>query len=162
MRVLDGGLATAWLASQALASSHLASMSTNDLFQRDINDFDAEDLSFIKKFAAIGDSYSAGIGSGSLLERDYHGETVACRRRDHRLIRIIAEFNCRRYDHSYPWLIHQDPRLGDEEDRDFQFESCSGALTQDVIDDQIPELNSGQQIIMVSAGMFKARHAKKT
>lgn len=64
----------------------------------------------------------------------------------------FPEWNCRRYDHSYPWLIHQDPRLGDEEDRTFQFESCSGALSQDVIDKQIPELDSDQQIILLSAG----------
>lgn len=31
------------------------------------NDFFPDDLSFIKKLAAVGDSYSAGIGAGSRL-----------------------------------------------------------------------------------------------
>lgn len=53
-------------------------MPLDGIFQRDINDFDAEDLSFIKKFAAVGDSYSAGIGAGSPLERNYHGKQRAC------------------------------------------------------------------------------------
>lgn len=61
-RKLNGFLAVIGFAGQALASDHLAFMPVNGLLQRDINDFDAEDLSFIKKFAAVGDSYSAGIG----------------------------------------------------------------------------------------------------
>lgn len=74
MRRLGSFLAAIGFARQVLASEHLASMPVNGLFQRNINDFDAEDLTFIKKFAAVGDSYSAGIGSGSPLERDYHGK----------------------------------------------------------------------------------------
>lgn len=46
------------------ASEKLAALQ-RDLFARD--DFDANDLSFIKKFAAVGDSYSAGIGAGDRL-----------------------------------------------------------------------------------------------
>lgn len=34
---------------------------------RDDSDFDPTDLSFITKLAAIGDSYSAGIGAGDRL-----------------------------------------------------------------------------------------------
>lgn len=64
----------------------------------------------------------------------------------------ISEFNCRRYDHSYPWILNEDPRLGDPAGRNFQFASCSGAVTQDVIDKQIPELDGGQQVILLSAG----------
>lgn len=70
-------VAVAKLTGIVAASEHLASMPLNGIIQRDINDFDAEDLSFIKKFAAVGDSYSAGIGAGSPLERNYHGEQRA-------------------------------------------------------------------------------------
>lgn len=35
--------------------------------RRDDDDFDPTDLSFITKMAAIGDSYSAGIGAGTAL-----------------------------------------------------------------------------------------------
>jgi hypothetical protein len=44
-----------------------ASLNTDQLFGRDIEDFDPADLSFITKMAAIGDSYSAGIGAGDRL-----------------------------------------------------------------------------------------------
>lgn len=57
------------------ASDNFASMLISDLLHRDINDFDVDDLSFIKTIAAVGDSYSAGIGAGTLLARDYHGKT---------------------------------------------------------------------------------------
>ncbi|CAH0020345.1 unnamed protein product [Clonostachys rhizophaga] len=111
-------------AAQALAdrtSYRLLSMPVKGLLPRDTVDFDADGLNFLKMMAAVGDSYSAGIGSGSPLERSYH------------------EWNCRRYDLSYPWLINQDPRLGPPEMRSFQFESSSGAVTQD-------------QVILLSAG----------
>ncbi|KAJ4169629.1 hypothetical protein NW754_005781 [Fusarium falciforme] len=45
-----------------------------------------------------------------------------------------------------------DERLGDPTKRKFYFESCSGAVVQDVIDDQIPALGFGQQVILLSAG----------
>ena len=61
---------------------------------------------------------------------------------------------CARYDHSYPYLVNGDERLGDPAKRKFQFESCSGAVVQDVIDDQIPALDSGQEVILLSAGLF--------
>ncbi|VUC37277.1 unnamed protein product [Clonostachys rosea] len=109
-------------------------MPVQSLFPRDTLDFDADDLTYLKKMAAVRDSYSAGIGSGSPLERSYH------------------EWNCRRYDQFYPWLINQNPRLGASETRSFQFESCSGAVTQDVIDKQIPVSDSNQQVILFSAG----------
>ncbi|UKZ74641.1 hypothetical protein TrVFT333_002311 [Trichoderma virens FT-333] len=136
-RRFGGCLSVAGLLGHAFAApyaDHLVSMPISGLFRRDVDDFDFDDLSFIKKIAAVGDSYSAGIGSGSLLARDYH------------------EFNCRRYDHSYPWILNEDPRLGDPAGRNFQFASCSGAVTQDVIDKQIPELDGGQQVILLSAG----------
>lgn len=44
-----------------------ASWNMNRLMGRDAEEFDAADLSFIKKMAAIGDSYSAGIGAGDRI-----------------------------------------------------------------------------------------------
>jgi hypothetical protein len=69
------------LAVAALATSVLAnplrlgnitrgtSWNSQSLIRRDDDDdvFDAADLSFIKSMAAVGDSYSAGIGAGSRL-----------------------------------------------------------------------------------------------
>lgn len=45
----------------------MGSMSISSLFGRD-DDFDPENLSFITRIAAIGDSYSAGIGAGDVLD----------------------------------------------------------------------------------------------
>lgn len=43
-----------------------ASIPSNPVWTRD-DDFDESDLSFITKLAAVGDSYSAGIGAGDRL-----------------------------------------------------------------------------------------------
>ncbi|KAG5808825.1 hypothetical protein H9Q71_006708 [Fusarium xylarioides] len=116
------------------SSVDFGSMSMNSIFGRDTADsFNPDDLTFIKKLAAVGDSYSAGIGAGDGL----HGE---------------GDENCRRYDHSYPYLINQDERLGDTANRKFQFKSCSGAVIKNVIEDQLPSIDSDQQIILLSAG----------
>ncbi|KAI3145381.1 hypothetical protein CBS147326_331 [Penicillium roqueforti] len=111
-----------------------ASLNTEHLFGRDTTDeFDPADLSFITKMAAIGDSYSAGIGAGGRLGS-------------------YGDWACSRYDNAYPYLIHTDERLGDQAARTFQFESCSGAVTSDVLEKQIPALNADQQVILLSAG----------
>jgi hypothetical protein len=44
-----------------------ASLNSEQLLARDTAEFDAEDLSFITRMAAIGDSYSAGIGAGDSI-----------------------------------------------------------------------------------------------
>lgn len=45
------------------------SMPMSNLLSRDTNDFfNPDDLTFIKKLAAVGDSYSAGIGAGDGLQ----------------------------------------------------------------------------------------------
>ncbi|RYC89779.1 hypothetical protein BFJ63_vAg7437 [Fusarium oxysporum f. sp. narcissi] len=106
----------------------------NNIFARETTGFfNPDDLSWIHKLAAIGDSYSAGIGAGDGL----HGE---------------GDENCRRYDHSYPYLINQDERLGDPSKRNFQFKSCSGAVIRNVIEDQLLSIDSDQQIILLSTG----------
>lgn len=64
----------------------------------------------------------------------------------------MVDFLCRRYDSSYPNLIHTDDRLGDQAARTFQFESCSGAVIADVLEKQIPNINGNQQVVLLSAG----------
>ncbi|CCT67685.1 uncharacterized protein FFUJ_14670 [Fusarium fujikuroi IMI 58289] len=137
MQRLRYALALCAAAGSAVARPSLinfGSMSMNNIFGREATDFfNPDDLTFIKKLAAVGDSYSAGIGAGDGL----HGE---------------GDENCRRYDHSYPYLINQDERLGDTANRKFQFKSCSGAVIKNVIEDQLPSIDSDQQIILLSAG----------
>ncbi|TLD05009.1 uncharacterized protein PgNI_09260 [Pyricularia grisea] len=117
------------------------SMAINGLFARQSNDdFDPEDLSFITKMAAVGDSYSAGIGAGERLG-DIRQAFIEG-----------SDYSCSRYEHSYPQLIHTDGRLGNPSTRSFQFKSCSGAVVKDVVEKQIPSLDSLQQVILLSAG----------
>lgn len=61
------------------------------------------------------------------------------------------DYACSRYNNSYPYLVSQDARFGDTAPN-FQFLSCSGAVTTDVLDTQIPNMNSGQNAIMLSIG----------
>lgn len=101
-------------------------------------DFDPWDLSSLTKIAAIGDSYSAGIGAGKRLGG----------------LNDLGAWGCSRYDQSYPNLVNQNPALGDSSKRKFQFESCSGALTNEVRDKQVKRIDDGQNAIMLSAGEF--------
>ncbi|KAB5550778.1 SGNH hydrolase-type esterase domain-containing protein, partial [Coniochaeta sp. 2T2.1] len=90
--------------------------------------------------AAIGDSYSAGIGAGNRL-----GSFLDA-------LNSQRDWACSRYDHAYPYLVNNDPSLGDPSKRTFQFLSCSGALSKDVLEKQIPRLSSDQQAILLSVG----------
>ncbi|KAJ5178836.1 hypothetical protein N7492_002046 [Penicillium capsulatum] len=103
------------------------------------DDFDPWDLSHITKIAAIGDSYSAGIGAGDRLGNNYDPTKMGA-------------WACSRYDKAYPNLVNENSAFGDSSKRKFQFESCSGALTKDVTDDQVKRLDDGQHAIMLSAG----------
>ncbi|PKY04114.1 fibronectin type III domain protein [Aspergillus campestris IBT 28561] len=116
-----------------------ASVDTERLMARDTTEFDQTDLSFIKRMAALGDSYSAGIGAGGRL-----GTIVGAL--------DPSNWACSRYDHAYPYLVHTDDRLGDEDARTFQFMSCSGAVISNVVNDQIPNISGDQQLILLSAG----------
>ncbi|OBS29554.1 hypothetical protein FPOA_03491 [Fusarium poae] len=109
-----------------------------DLEPRDDNI--ADDYLNIRKLAAIGDSYSAGIGAGDRLGSFYDA------------LKSGSDFACARYDHAYPYLLNQDERLGDPSKRNFQFLSCSGAVMKDVVDKQIPNMDSNQDAITLSIG----------
>lgn len=72
-----------------------------------------------------------------------------------------TDWACSRYDNAYPSFVHNDPRLGDPKNRKFQFLSCSGAVTDDVLQKQIPDLDQGQQAIMLSIVMNSLYHPFK-
>jgi hypothetical protein len=96
--------------------------------KRDGEPEDPNDQSWITKWAAIGDSYSAGIGCGYLLDPD-----------------------CKRYNFSFPSLINVDERMGDTP-RDFQFLACTGAVSSKILATQVPEIADGVQVVTVTAG----------
>ena len=94
-------------------------------------DGDETDHSDIKKWAAIGDSFAAGIGAGKRLSG-------------------WGDWYCSRYDDSYPSVINRSPSLGDPKGRDFKYNACSGAVTTDV-KSQINGLD-GLQMATLSIG----------
>jgi hypothetical protein len=49
--------------------------------------------------------------------------------------------------------VKTDARFGDNEPN-FQFLSCSGARSKEIREKQIPDLNSGQDAIMLSVGGY--------
>jgi hypothetical protein len=96
----------------------------------------------VKRLAAVGDSYSSGIGAGNRL-----GSVGQALQKD-------SDYACSRYDHSYPYLVNQ--QLGDPGSRNFQFKSCSGAVISDVLNNQIPNIDRDQDLILLSAGMYES------
>lgn len=79
------------------------------------------DHSYIRSWAALGDSFASGIGAGTRLTG-------------------LGDWFCSRYDSSYPSVINASPSLGDSTGRTFQYYACSGAITTDVTTKQIPSL----------------------
>ena len=133
------------------------------LIARDGNSFNPADLSSITKLAAIGDSYSAGIGAGQKL-----GSTLQFLDLDRGKVNLMVfyiavtnlskDYACNCYNHLYPYLINYNKRLGDSLKRKFQFKLCSGAIIGDVLRRQIPALDSNQQVILLSARMYLHIH----
>lgn len=68
-----------------------------------------------KGFVALGDSYSAGIGTG--LDGDY----------------LASEGDCRRGQHGYPLLLHLDLNNATKTNTSMQWLSCTGAQTKDIL-----------------------------
>ncbi|KAF2733233.1 SGNH hydrolase [Polyplosphaeria fusca] len=103
----------------------------SDLLPRSLEprDTDPEDYSWLRYWATLGDSYAAGIGAGSRSDKD-----------------------CARYDRSYPQLISMDDRLGTNQYRVWQNQACSGATTENVVTDQVPNIASIQDVVTLSAG----------
>ncbi|KAF3770512.1 SGNH hydrolase [Cryphonectria parasitica EP155] len=66
-------------------------------------------------FVALGDSYSAGIGTG--LDGQY----------------LVSEGDCRRGQHGYPLLLHADLDNTTGTNTSFQWLSCTGAVTTDLL-----------------------------
>ena len=89
----------------------------------------ANDLSWVDTYAAIGDSYAAGIGAGKPLETK-------------------EDRDCKRYDGAYPVLINE----SFFQNTTFQFLACSGDQSSHV-QDQIKQIaDDSQDLVTISAG----------
>jgi hypothetical protein len=86
------------------------------------------DYTWVKRYTGIGDSFAAGIGIGTAL-------TTA------------KDVECSRYDGAYPLKVQEVIQS-----QSFLFRACTGATIQDVIEQQLPNIQSNNNLITVSAG----------
>lgn len=91
---------------------------------------DPTSFSWVKNWAAVGDSFTAGIGSGNIYDNQESSKS------------------CSRYDYTYPALMNQ---YFGKTVENFYFVACSGATTQD-ISTQISNLPSGLDLVVLTAG----------
>jgi lysophospholipase L1-like esterase len=94
---------------------------------------DPADFGWIKRWAAVGDSFTAGIGSGTQLGGIFHN-------RD--------DWKCSRYDQSYPMVLNR--AFGPAVDN-FQFVACSGDRSEDIYT-QVNNMDGNLDLVIMTAG----------
>lgn len=112
------------------------SRQTNQLKKLRPRDNDPSDFGWIKRWAAVGDSFTAGIGSGAPLGNFITDEADN------------NNWYCARFDTAYPMIIN-DALGGSVED--FQFAACSGDRTGGIYK-QIQELEGDLDLVIMTAG----------
>ena len=137
----------------------LHSASTDPLRLRKRADEDPSDFSWVKRWAAIGDSYTAGIGSGRALGKWTDGEHLDIGLKDAKApvfnitlpnLDISGHDNwyCARYDMSYPMIIS---RLFGTHVDDFQYAACSGDRAGQIYQ-QAKQIEGDLDLVMMTAG----------
>ena len=99
------------------------------LVARDSND--PTNFDWINRWAAIGDSFTAGIGSGHAMGTY-----------------LTDAWKCSRYTYSWPQIVNKG--LGPAV-QNFQFPACSGARTEN-IRQQAQQLAGNLDLVMMTAG----------
>lgn len=124
-----------WSSSAIGFAPNLTASHTRQLVRRNSIDFKTVartpfDHSWIKEWAAVGDSFASGIGSG-----------------------VRTGWWCSRYDGAYGNLINNDKSLGNDPDRKFHNLPCLGHTISQVLEKQINTLSDNTMMIMtLSAG----------
>jgi lysophospholipase L1-like esterase len=113
------------LASHANLSSSSASAT---LLKRDS---DPSNMEWIKRWAAIGDSYTAGIGAGRPLGHRITADEVAIKVPSG-LEEIRDNWKCSRYDMAYPKVIEAQFGAHVQKDGGFQYLACSGDRSEQI------------------------------
>jgi lysophospholipase L1-like esterase len=94
---------------------------------------DPTDFGWIKRWAAVGDSFTAGIGSGSQLGGVFHNH---------------EDWKCSRYDQSYPMVLN---RAFGPAVTDFQFSACSGDRSGDIYE-RVNAMDGNLNLVIMTAG----------
>ncbi|OJJ42538.1 hypothetical protein ASPZODRAFT_76607 [Penicilliopsis zonata CBS 506.65] len=96
---------------------------------------DPTDFSWVKRWAAVGDSFTAGIGSGVPLGNFFNNAPS-------------SNWYCSRYDTAYPMIMNDAFGASVE---DFQYLACSGDRTGGIYN-QIKALEEGLDLVVFTAG----------
>ncbi|OBT63307.1 hypothetical protein VE03_07917 [Pseudogymnoascus sp. 23342-1-I1] len=110
----------------AMVSAVLATGSTSDM-ARALTD--PTDYSWIKKFATVGDSFTAGIGSGGLYSTTDNS------------------WECSRYSYTYPMIMNH---FFGSSVTNFTYSACSRAISTEIFE-QINALDSDQDLVVMTA-----------
>ena len=124
-----------WSSSAIGFAPNLTASHARQLVRRNSIDFKTVartpfDHSWIKEWAAVGDSFASGIGAG-----------------------VRTGWWCSRYDGAYGNLINNDKSLGNDPDRKFHNLPCLGHTISQVLEKQINTLSDNTMTMMtLSAG----------
>lgn len=94
-------------------------------------DDDPSSMQWIKRWAAIGDSYTAGIGAGRPLGHRITADEVAITAPTG-LEEVRDNWKCSRYDMAYPKVIEAQFGSHVEKDGGFQYLACSGDRSEQI------------------------------
>ncbi len=125
------GLGSAYVVSHAGRQNKDTSPSLHMLARRD--DSNAADFSWIRRWAAVGDSFTAGIGAGNQLGAIFH-------RQD--------DWLCSRHDQAYPIVLNKafGPAV-----QDFQYMACSGDRSEQIYT-QVDKMDGDLDLVIMTAG----------
>ncbi|KAK2594664.1 hypothetical protein QQS21_007640 [Conoideocrella luteorostrata] len=130
----------------SLRNSHDAAVSISLGQEHSRRANDPADFSWVKRWAAIGDSYTAGIGSGVATGNMLYEELSITL--PNGLISGHGDWYCARYDMSYPMIM--DRLLGGQVE-DFQYLACSGDRSQQIYQ-QAKQLKGSLDLVVMTAG----------
>ena len=124
----------AWSSILSFGSSYIVPRSSSRIALDTLakRDSDPTDLSWIKKWAAVGDSYTAGIGAGNPL-----GGFGS------------SDWSCSRYDQSYPSVLND--KIGPSVKK-FLYKACSGARSEGIYKQITDDLEDDLNLVVLSAG----------
>ena len=111
-----------------VSSANTSAFASSTLHKRDSKPADME---WIKRWAAIGDSYTAGIGAGRPLGHRITADEVAITEPSG-LQEVRDNWRCARYDMAYPKVIEAQFGAHIEQDGGFQYLACSGDRSEQI------------------------------
>ncbi|KAI6779850.1 SGNH hydrolase [Emericellopsis cladophorae] len=137
-------VAAAWAVPSPHAGLHREATVTAQGIRK--RDSDVSEFSWVKRWAAIGDSYTAGIGAGAPLGRIWDDELEITL--PDGTISGHGDWYCSRYNRAYPKVIEK--QFGSHIE-DFQFLACSGDRSEQIFQ-QVEHLEGDLDFVTLTAG----------